>query len=860
MISASLQRAASSADQTATPRPDLIRLTALAIYVLLAFLFVEVLFESWVQIILADRINDAHGNTVLLSVPDWPKLFKNGAYIALALVTVSHVVVRRTVHEFTTRADVALAVLVTVMVVAGLLGGSSLVLTGEGIYVYLRGVIVFYAVRALDPPWSRAKALLWLVGAVVTLNALISVLQVFIGEQSYVALGWVDMSWAATNRAHALQEHPNDLGHIVGLMMLGLLAWLVTARGVKVRWWLVFGLLALGLAATQSRESLAGVTFGIGALAVLRRGRLKKFAAAVAAVVAFTGVVWSAHPGNWAELNNRLAGVISAFQVPSGSEAGIVCDPSKSTCTIQGLPKREVRILYIQQGVKLWIDRPFFGYGVGQFGGFVAYRHDPQWYLDPRFGPGGFDMHGFNAKQVDSFWLHLLVEVGAVGSIAYLTWYALLGWPCVCAAALRLRRERRGKPADLYLVQPAVLWAPAALVFGGVVAALSPALEDPLFPPLMFGIVGLGWVLARRGPAASPDYGAVIRHARSVAPLPETAGARVSPRPSKQVRILAVTNQFPEEGSYRGIYVQQLVDMLRQLGHHVDVEVVAQSRGKLDYLFAAPRVRRRAREGRYDVVHIHYGMTALAGRFAGSIPRVLSLYGSDVNLRWKRWITKLGWGGSVARIYVSKRLAAKAGDAAGHVIANGVDFAIFARGDREAARAELGFGPDDKVVLFGGDPGKTLKGYAVFSEVLAALKDRGVQVSELILSAPHQATSQVVAKLDAADVLLFTSRRGSEGSPSVVKEATVMGLPVVSVDVGDVGEVLADVTPSAVVPFPEGTDSAQNGAELVKMLADRTADILAKGQRANGRERRAWLDSRAAAQRVLDIYQQVLDR
>jgi hypothetical protein len=28
-----------------------------------------------------------------------------------------------------------------------------------------------------------------------------------------------------------------------------------------------------------------------------------------------------------------------------------------------------------------------------------------------------------------------------------------------------------------------------------IVAGLSPALEDPLFPPLLFGIVGIAWVL-----------------------------------------------------------------------------------------------------------------------------------------------------------------------------------------------------------------------------------------------------------------------------------------------------------------------------------------------------------------------------
>ena len=52
------------------------------------------------------------------------------------------------------------------------------------------------------------------------------------------------------------------------------------------------------------------------------------------------------------------------------------------------------------------------------------------------------------------------------------------------------------------------LWAVGSIIFAALVAVLSPALEDPLFPPLVFGIVGLAWALAsRRSPspaAATP--------------------------------------------------------------------------------------------------------------------------------------------------------------------------------------------------------------------------------------------------------------------------------------------------------------------------------------------------------------------
>lgn len=326
------------------------------------------------------------------------------------------------------------------------------------------------------------------------------------------------------------------------------------------------------------------------------------------------------------------------------------------------------------------------------------------------------------------------------------------------------------------------------------------------------------------------------------------------------MRVLAVTNLWPVGDSHRGVFVQEQVEALERLGVRVDIEVVAQSRGIKDYVLAAARVRRRARAGRYDLVHVHYGLTALATRFVGRMPRVLSLYGSDINARWQQTLTRLGWGGTAARIYVCQTLAETAGDPDGVVVANGVDFDLFAPVDRTAARGGLGIGEEEQVVLFGGDPERPVKGYDVFRDVLAVLRSRGWPIRELILAEPDQPRTDVPPKFAAADVLLFTSRKGSEGSPTVVKEANVMGLPVVSVAVGDVAEMLAGVTPSAVVDFPEPWGEPASRDQLVRTLADRTAEVLATRSRSNGREANGWLEAGAVANRIVGVYRTVLSR
>jgi len=113
-----------------------------------------------------------------------------------------------------------------------------------------------------------------------------------------------------------------------------------------------------------------------------------------------------------------------------------------------------------------------------------------------------------------------------------------------------------------------------------------------------------------------------------------------------------------------------------------------------------------------------------------------------------------------------------------------------------------------------------------------------------------QTRAAVQPKFAAADLLLFTSRQGFEGSPMVVKEATAIGLPVVSTDVGDVADVLRNVTPSAVVEFDDN---------VVQRLVDKAYEVLADGRRANGREANAGLDWAVIAHQVIAHYRRVLD-
>ena len=527
---------------------------------LIGFLLVEVLFESWIQVRLADRGGiDANGNRIV-TLARWPKTLKNGVYLLLLGLTASKIALDRRRRDFRTRADLALGGLAVALVAAGLAGGSPPRLIGEAAFVYLRGAIVFYAWRAADPSWQRVRGVFLGVGAVVGVNALIAIVQTVVGYDSYRALGWVNLSWARLDRAHALLDHPNHLGHVLALTMLGMLGYFVTRPAGKARaetvpspsspsqhrarrkgpsvgwrWWGVFTVLAVAMSATQSRESLIGFVAGAGVIMLMRRGGwpvMRVGAVALVLVIGFAGAQLAFSPGNRAELQRRLAGVFSAFDVRSGEEGTHYCVAGSQSCDgseTNEVPQREVRVLYAQQGADLWLKRPLLGYGVGQFGGIVATEHDPHWWADPRFGLHGFNMYGFNAQQVDSFWLHLLVETGTVGSLAYLSWLALLIAPFV-ALSVRQRRSavgraerappvpgRAGGPSRT--LHPAAYWAPAAVTLGVMIAFFSSSLEDPIFPALLFTVLGVAWMLLRRGELVMPNAaGTPDRRATPAAP------------------------------------------------------------------------------------------------------------------------------------------------------------------------------------------------------------------------------------------------------------------------------------------------------------------------------------------------------
>jgi glycosyltransferase involved in cell wall biosynthesis len=107
----------------------------------------------------------------------------------------------------------------------------------------------------------------------------------------------------------------------------------------------------------------------------------------------------------------------------------------------------------------------------------------------------------------------------------------------------------------------------------------------------------------------------------------------------------------------------------------------------------------------------------------------------------------------------------------------------------------------------------------------------------LLTKKPHDV---VPIYMSACDALVLTS--AAEGSPMVVKEAMACNLPVVSVRVGDVPEVIAGARGCAL--------AERNPDDIAAKLVE----VLRNPERSDGRARIEHLRHDRIAQRLLDVY------
>ncbi len=293
-------------------------------------------------------------------------------------------------------------------------------------------------------------------------------------------------------------------------------------------------------------------------------------------------------------------------------------------------------------------------------------------------------------------------------------------------------------------------------------------------------------------------------------------------------------------------FIQAQADSLIELGHEVEFSTV-KGRGALAYLSHVLILRRALNSSSYDVIHAHYSLCGFVAYLAGicsKTPVIVSLMGSDVKgsgllLGIIRCFTRYLWDATIVKsddMHRSLRV-----DSA-EIIPNGINLGVFKPLLRNDCRVQLGWEVNKHYILFGADPQRPVKNYALAQKAYPLITTDNCEF-HILGSIPH---ADIPIYLNACDVLLLTSKW--EGSPNIIKEAMACGTPIVCTDVGDVRWLL------------EGLDGCYVASQDSADIADKLEKSLSFEGKTAGRERliELNLDSENVARRIVKVYERVV--
>lgn len=312
-----------------------------------------------------------------------------------------------------------------------------------------------------------------------------------------------------------------------------------------------------------------------------------------------------------------------------------------------------------------------------------------------------------------------------------------------------------------------------------------------------------------------------------------------------------------------GAFVKTMIRGLERTRGRHDVFLIKpedESAKRISYFTAVNRLKRLLSSREYDLVHAQYAHAGIVCALATRLPLVLHIHGEFGYRDYEPRVT-MGLGERLLYLKDSTmaRIASRLADATLVVnphdlrhVRGGIrkciplcpDEELFVPMDRIEACARLGWERDSLKVLFAGESRDRIeKGYPLFRSVLDRLNALGVGAEEVIFHGYRH--EEVPAVLNAVDLLLLTSR--TEASPTVVKEANLCNLPVLSTPVGDVEDQLKGVSPGGVLPPDPG------------MFAEAAERILLERKRSNGREQSLGKWSlRVTVAALLEVYSEVL--
>lgn len=283
-------------------------------------------------------------------------------------------------------------------------------------------------------------------------------------------------------------------------------------------------------------------------------------------------------------------------------------------------------------------------------------------------------------------------------------------------------------------------------------------------------------------------------------------------------------------------FITDQVEALQESGVNCEYFTV-EGKGIKGYLLNLLPLWRKISVWKPDIVHAHYGLSGVLANLQRKVPVVTTYHGSDINNPKVRRFSKIAIRLSAWNIFVSQKNIQLSGVKKHFsLIPCGVDTTVFKPMDKAVCRQKFGFGPDEKLILFAGAFDNKVKNPELAMEAVTKIPDAR------LLELKGYNRTQVAELMNAVDVCLMTSH--TEGSPQFVKEALACNCPVVSVNVGDVEELLQGV---------EHCEIVEREADLI---SENLNALLLSSVRSDGNKkiRNSGLAADRVAEKLKEIY------
>ncbi len=285
---------------------------------------------------------------------------------------------------------------------------------------------------------------------------------------------------------------------------------------------------------------------------------------------------------------------------------------------------------------------------------------------------------------------------------------------------------------------------------------------------------------------------------------------------------------------------------------------------KGNYVTAVRGLKKKIREFKPDIVHAHFGLSAITAELQNLAPVVTTFHNGETLNPIVNLMSSLMSLRAKHVIYVAQHIRDLSYFKAKNysIIPCGVPMEQMIIMPKDEARRQLGWDLDKKYILFGGAFDNERKNYKLLAEAVERLmNERMNELGEIVcIEMKGLSRAECVLRMCACDLFALPSH--SEGSPQALKEAMACNCPCIATDIADVRELFGDEPGHWILRNPRKTHERWDGDEKsLDEMVELLKEALAFEERTNGRKRISELElsNEQVAQSIIKIYEGILN-